>query len=108
MAKCEICGIETGGEFEDLCDKHLDDAFVLLVAIMKAKSADDVITAWLTWKNGEGKNTTMFLDYCMNCGKLIWIARWERQNNRHGGQYCSRECQIEHRRNKLAPLKLSP
>lgn len=92
--KCAVCG-ETIEEGFDLCEKHLDDAMVLLTAIMKAMSVDDVVVAWTTWRCGEGRTTTTFLDNCQNCGRLMWIARWERTNGRHGGQYCSRECKAE-------------
>lgn len=104
---CLICG-EPLEEGFDLCERHVEDAFTLMTAIMQAKSANDVIIAWTTWKNGEGRNKTTFLDNCRNCGKLMWIEPWERRNGRHGGQYCSRECKAQASRNTVKAIKQSP
>ena len=91
---CLICG-ESVEEGFGLCESHVEDAVTLMTAIMKAKSADDVVAAWLTWQNGEGRKKTTFLDNCHNCGKLMWIEPWERRGGRHGGKYCSRECRTQ-------------
>jgi len=93
--KCLICGdpIEEGLDF---CDKHMDEAFVLLMAIMKAESMEDFTRAWQTWRNGQdGRKRTSFIDNCHNCGRVMWVWPWERKNGRHGGYYCSKDCLIE-------------
>jgi hypothetical protein len=76
----------------------MDDAMVLLTAIMTAVNDDDVIRDWSVWRMGIGKETTQFLDNCKNCGRVMWIAKWERQNGKNGGQYCSRKCKDEAQR----------
>lgn len=97
--QCAICG-EVTEEGLDLCEKHLDEVMVLVSAIMEATSSDDVVAAWITWKNGQdGRKKTTFLDNCQNCGKLMWIEPWERKNGHYGGKYCSRECKAEASKN---------
>jgi len=95
MNKCLICG-EVIEEDLDFCDKHMEEAFVLLMAMMKAESVDDLIRAWQTWRNGQqNRHKTAFVDNCRNCGRVMWVWPWERKNGRHGGQYCSKNCAIE-------------
>lgn len=99
-SKCIICG-EVLDEGFDFCDKHMDEAYVLLIAIMKAESIDDLIRAWQTWRAGQdGRKKTAFMDNCRNCGKAMWVWPWERKNGRHGGQYCGMDCSIEAKQGK--------
>lgn len=94
-AKCIICG-EALEEGFDFCDRHMDEAYVLLTAIMKAESWDDVLRAWGTWRNGQdGRKRTSFIDNCHNCGRVMWVWPWERKNGRNQGIYCCLDCSIE-------------
>lgn len=89
---CSVCGKEVLDD--EFCDDCLDTMFVLMTAIMKAKTIDDIAVAWLTWRNGypPKSEAKQFLDNCRYCGKVMWVKKWERQGDKHGGQFCSREC----------------
>ena len=90
--KCMVCGRDDDGD--DICFHCLDVALVLQIAIMKAKTVDDIAVAWSTWRNGwpPKAGDKKFIDNCRHCGRVIWIREWERKKNPKAGAYCSREC----------------
>lgn len=102
---CSVCGVDVVEE--DCCEDCLDTAFVLLKAIMKATHIDDLAVAWITWRNGwpPKPESKQFMGNCLTCGKVLWIKRWERQEDKRIGRFCSTKYAAAHETKKVGESK---